>query len=181
MKNLRGFVPLAALAAFLFAGPSMASASKPPEIASTFQAQTPYGEGTLRVLFLPIYDAALWTDAGHWSMQTPFALSLNYHRGFSTDEIVSRSLEEMKNVDPALNDAMIAHYRALLTPLFPAVNSGDEFTGLYTPDGTVRFFRDGQLTGEVHDAGFAQAFFGIWLSPRTSEPSLRAKLLKTNS
>jgi hypothetical protein len=31
--------------------------------------------------------------------------------------------------------------------------------------------------GEVRDATFARLFFGIWLSPRTSEPQLRAALL----
>jgi hypothetical protein len=31
----------------------------------------------------------------------------------------------------------------------------------------------------VRDAQFAQLFFGVWLSPRTSQPALRAALLGT--
>ena len=33
------------------------------------------------------------------------------------------------------------------------------------------------LVGEVPDAEFARLFFGIWLSPQTSEPGLRAELI----
>ena len=35
----------------------------------------------------------------------------------------------------------------------------------------------GRTVGEVADAEFARLFFGIWLSPRTSEPQLRQALL----
>ena len=36
---------------------------------------------------------------------------------------------------------------------------------------------NGKPTGEIRDAEFARLFFGIWLSPKTSEPELRAALL----
>jgi len=123
------------------------------------------------------YDAALWTDAPHWTMQAPFALTLTYHMSFSTNEIVSRSLEEMKRDDPKLGDATLSKYRALMTSLFPDVKSGDEITGLHMPDGTTRIFRNGRPTGQASDPQFARAFFGIWLSAQTSEPRLRAQLL----
>ena len=35
----------------------------------------------------------------------------------------------------------------------------------------------GRVVGEVADAAFARLFFGIWLSPKTSEPALRQALL----
>jgi hypothetical protein len=41
----------------------------------------------------------------------------------------------------------------------------------------VRFFVNGRLGGELRDTEFARFFFGIWLSPQTSEPSLRQALL----
>ena len=180
MRRIIRAVAIAGLvvsAAPAFAAP----AAKPPEIATVIKAPEPYGKGTMRWLFIPAYDAALWTDATQWSMQAPFALSLKYHFSFSTSEIVERSLKEMSTVDPQLSATTLASYRALLTRLMPGVKSGDEVTGLYMPDGTVKFFRDGQPTGQVRDRGFAQTFFAIWLSPQTSEPSLRAKLLRQSS
>jgi hypothetical protein len=39
------------------------------------------------------------------------------------------------------------------------------------------FLLNGRPLGEVRDPDFARVFFGIWLSPRTSEPALREALL----
>jgi len=41
----------------------------------------------------------------------------------------------------------------------------------------VRFLLNGKPYGEVRDPEFAPLFFGIWLSPATSEPALRQSLL----
>jgi hypothetical protein len=35
------------------------------------------------------------------------------------------------------------------------------------------------LRGDIRDAEFARLFFGIWLSPRSSEPAMRQALLGT--
>ena len=45
------------------------------------------------------------------------------------------------------------------------------------PGQSARFFFNGVLRGEVADAEFTRLFFGIWLSPNTSEPALRKQLL----
>jgi hypothetical protein len=180
MRRITGALVVAGLV--LSAAPSFAApAAKPAEINTVIKSPEPYGLGTLRWLLIPAYDAALWTDAAQWSMQAPFALTLKYHMSFSTSDIVDRSLKEMNTVDPQLSATTIASYRALLTRAMPDVKSGDVVTGLYTPDGTVKFFQDGQPTGEVRDPSFAQNFFAIWLSPQTSEPGLRAKLLRQPS
>jgi hypothetical protein len=170
--------PLAlALAGWIVCAVPAFAETKPPMIANSVKAEQPYGTGTLRWFLIPAYDASLWTDAIHWSMQAPFALALTYHMSFSSHAIVERSLKEMKYDDPSLSDAVLADYRTTMSGLFPDVEAGDRITGLYTLDGTARFFRNGRLTGQVHDPAFARAFFGIWLSPQTSEPELRAHLL----
>ena len=166
------------LAGALLAAATLGARAEPAELAATIRAEQPYGEGSYKIVFITAYDAALWTDTQHWSMQSPFALTLTYHMAFSSDDIVGRSLDEMKQDDPAIGDATLARYRTLMLPLFPAVKSGDEITGLYQPDGTTRFFLNGRPTGQIRDQNFAAAFFGIWLSPRTSAPDLRASLLR---
>jgi hypothetical protein len=45
------------------------------------------------------------------------------------------------------------------------------------PGVATRYFVNGKFTGEIRDAEFTRLFFGIWLSPRTSEPRLRQALL----
>jgi len=61
--------------------------------------------------------------------------------------------------------------------LFPDVKSGDRITGVNQPDTGAVFWINGRLLGEVRDPAFAKQFFGIWLSPQTSEPQLRRALL----
>ena len=125
---------------------------------ATIKDAKPYGSGSLGWFVLTAYDAALWTDARQWSWQVPFALTLKYHMGFSSSEIVSRSLDEEKHDNPALSDTTLANYRTTMTGLFPDVKSGDEITGLFSPDGTVQFFHNGKRTGQAHDLAFAKPF-----------------------
>ena len=56
---------------------------------------------------------------------------------------------------------------------------GDRIMGLYQPGSGAVFRFQGRTVGEVADPEFARLFFGIWLSPQTSEPRLREALLPT--
>ena len=62
--------------------------------------------------------------------------------------------------------------------LFPDVTAGDRLTGINQADGQVRFFRNDADIGRVADPLFGEAFFGIWLDPRTQAPDLRRALLQ---
>ena len=157
----------------------VASASiRPGEISGTIKAERPYGTGSLTWLFLTAYDASLWTDAPTWSMRETFALSITYKMSFSREELVERTVEEMKRVSPGLSDEALSRFGARLSKAYPAVKSGDRITALHVPSQPVRFYHNGVMTSDIADADFAEPFFGIWLSPKTSEPSLRAGLLR---
>ena len=66
---------------------------------------------------------------------------------------------------------------ALMQRAFPDVAPGDRLAGVHDGRGGVRFYFNGQQMAEIHDMAFAQLFFGIWLSVRSSAPRLRAALL----
>lgn len=163
---------------FLFllswAAPALAA---PTEIATVIHANAPYGKGSYGMIVVTAYDAELWTDAAKWSMDTPFALTLRYHMAFSTEDFVGRGLDEMKRVDPALDETARKRFGDAMTRVFPPVKDGDTITALYQPGQPVKIFHNGRLAGEIADKDFAEPFFGIWLSPKTSAPSLRANLL----
>lgn len=156
---------------------SSAAMTRPMELAPTINATKPYGSGSLTWLLFTAYDATLWTDAAQWSMKAPFALTLRYRMSFSTDELVERTIEEMAKVSPATPKDAVARYNAALLQAFPAVKDGDRITALYVPGQGTRFFHNGRATATIADGGFAEPFFGIWLSPKTSEPKLRTGLL----
>ena len=106
----------------------------------------------------------------------PFALSLIYGMHFSSQELVERSIREMQRV-ASPSAQQLAQYRAALARIFPDVDQGDRVTAIRTQDGRTVFYFNARLAGTVNDPSFAPAFFGIWLSPETSEPAMRANLL----
>lgn len=152
--------------------------SRPAELEGAVQAREPYGRASLTWLFLKAYDVSLWTDAATWSFNETFALTIEYNMSFSSDELVERTIEEMRRVAPSLSGVDKSRFAEQLKRLFPDVGSGDRITALHVPGRSVQFFFNGRGKGQFEDAAFAEPFFNIWLSPRTAEPSIRKKLLR---
>lgn len=137
------------------------------------------GQGRFRYFGLSIYDARLWSaeplDAARWTEQ-PLMLELQYARSLVGREIAKRSLVEMRR-QASLDDAKAQGWLQAMEAAFPDVKAGDRLTGQYEPGAGAQFFFNGQPRQRIADAEFARLFFGIWLSPKTSEPALRAQLL----
>ena len=137
------------------------------------------GQGLLRFWGLEVYRARLWLhpdfQPAHYAAH-PLALELAYLRDFSAQDIARRSLKEMQRVGP-FTPAQGERWQQALQAALPDVQAGDRLTGLYQPGQGVVFQKNGQQVGAVDDAEFARLFFGIWLSPQTSEPALRQALL----
>jgi hypothetical protein len=58
------------------------------------------------------------------------------------------------------------------------VKAGDRIMGVHRPGNGASFWVNGQASGEILDTEFSEMFFGIWLSPKTSEQAMRTALLK---
>lgn len=160
----------------LMSVPSLALASaKPPEIAGAVKAPKPVGEASLSKLFIHVYDVAFWSDSQSWK-RAPYALSIVYDMDFSPDELADRTRKEMANVSD-LPPETLTKYADLLRDIYPPVKAGDRITALQKDAGTTVFYHNGKQSGTVKDAGFAAPFFGIWLSPGSSEPDMQKKLI----
>ena len=137
------------------------------------------GQGTLRFLGFDIYRARLWVppgfDADNYTAY-PLALELTYQRHFTAEAIAKRSIEEMGRVG-SFSTQEAARWQHALQEALPDVKPGDRLLGVYQPGVGAVFKMGGRVVGEVADAAFARLFFGIWLSPKTSEPALRQALL----
>ncbi len=151
----------------------------PAEWAAAWPQAQRQGSGRLTVWGLHVYDARLWVKPG-WTVerfaQQPLILDLLYARALSGERIADRSLTEMQRsgrVDPAQGVAWLARMKAL----FPDVKAGDRITGWLVPGEAARFAVNRRPVGDVSDPLFAELFFGIWLSPETSEPQLRRALM----
>ncbi len=167
---LPGLLPLAAWAQ---------QPAAPAEVLTELPQARLSGSGRLTYFGLRIYDSRLWVEPGFvpaQPLQQGLALELVYARALEGPRIAARSLDEMKrvgSVSAAQSDAWLAE----MTRAFPDVQKNDRLTGVLRPAEGARFYLNGQLRHEIRDAAFAALFFGIWLSPRTSEPALRRALL----
>ncbi len=187
--RLRRGALLAALGAALLtiaAGPlaaqtaAPAAAVAPPELAADLAGARLQGSGRARFMGLRVYDIRLWTrdrlaDGADWAA-APLALDIEYARTLAGEKIAERSLDEMRR-QGEIADADAARWLTAMKKFFPDVREGDRLTGVQLPGQGARFFFNGSPRGELRDAIFAKRFFGIWLSPQTSEPALREALL----
>ncbi len=173
-------LPLAAAVALpLGTGAQTALAEAPPEVVLDLPQGQPMGTGRMRYLLWDVFDATLWTLAGFRGAQYfehAFALELRYLRRLSGAALVDSSLQEMRRA-ASLDASKEVAWTAAMQSAFADVQPGDRITGVHRPGMGARFYFNGRLRASVDDAAFARAFFGIWLSPSTSEPRLRSALL----
>ena len=160
--------------------PASAEAVAPPPLPSVVQeiapGLVPRGGGRFTFFGLSVYDGWYWTAARGWPAREAYALDLVYHRDFDGTRIAERSVHEMANLDYVTPDQR-TRWGALMARIFPDVRKGDRLTGVHTDDGAVRYFHNGRAIGSIDEPGFARAFFGIWLDPKSSRADFRRKLL----
>lgn len=152
----------------------------PSEVAAELPGAVPLATARMRFFGLNVYDSRLYVPRGFQPSayrQSPFALELNYLRSLNGKLIAERSLQEMKRVNPPAPE-MQSRWLAAMEQAFPDVKAGDRLTGMHIPGVGARFWLNGQPRATIADPEFSVRFFGIWLSESTSEPGLRAELLK---
>lgn len=151
----------------------------PPFIHQALPGATLWGQGHMRFFGLQIYDARLWAgprfEAADFGAY-PLALELTYHRAFTGAAIAQRSIEEIGR-QGALPPAQAQRWLRALAAVLPDVQPGDRLTGLYQPGLGMRLWHNTQPRDAIDDPELTRRFFSIWLSPHTSEPSLRRALL----
>ena len=126
---------------------------------------------------LPDLLSSLFNLCGHaHRLCASLALELSYLRAFASADVVERSIKEMRR-SASISDEQAEKWKAAMRQVLPDVSAGDRVTGVYRPGVGASFLMNGKALGEIRDAEFARLFFGIWLSPKTSEPALRKALM----
>lgn len=137
------------------------------------------GAGRLRWLGFTIYDASLWTSTGQYrgfAAGETVALSLDYQRGFSRDEllrITETAWRKLGDVGEERRERWIAELRSLWSDVRP----GDNVTTIVVPGGPTRFYDRDRRLGQLDDPAFGPAFLAIWLDPRSVVSDLRIRLI----
>jgi hypothetical protein len=134
------------------------------------------GEGRLRWFGLLIYDASLWISGPRFQRDREFVLSLRYARNLSGARIADASVDEMRRLGWR-DESRLERWSAEMRKIFPDVRKGEQLTGVNLPGVGVDFYYNSRFAGRIADPEFADAFFSIWLDPRTREPGLREALI----
>jgi Chalcone isomerase-like len=180
---LRSAIFLVALCAGLMPGTGQFAyannPSMPSAVSQGLSNAKALGQARLVVFGFNIYDAKLWVADGFSAANyasEPFALELRYLRNFSGEMIAERSLKEMRRIG-AVSEEKATQWLENMKKTFPDIKKGDQLIGIHRPDGTASFTLNGKPIGEIRDEEFTRLFFGIWLSPKTSEPKMRNELI----
>ena len=134
------------------------------------------GDAVMRFFGLKVYDIRLWTPGRPHRDEDVFALELVYDLGLKGAEIAKRSADEMRKIGYT-DEAKLKRWTEAMMTAFPDVKQGDTLVGVSVPGKEARFYSRDKFLAAVPDPEFAKAFFGIWLSEKTSEPRLRERLL----
>jgi hypothetical protein len=151
----------------------------PAEVQQALPQAEALGQTRLRVWGFQIYDARLWVAPGFRAPrfdQHAAALELTYLRAFAAADIAARSITEMRR-SADISPAQAAQWQKEMQRVFPDIKQGDRLLGVHKPGVGASFWFNGKPAGEIADPAFARLFFGIWLSPQTSEPAMRSALL----
>lgn len=146
--------------------------------AFSFQAPASFqtiGKGMMKWTFFHLYEAEYLAPSKSFDLKQPFALKLTYQRHLKGHLIAERTGVEMEKV--GFKNPQVEKWVGELKTIFPDVQEGTTLVGYYQPGVGTQFFNGEKMIGEIKGEDFANAFFSIWLSPKTSEPQLRKKLL----
>lgn len=131
------------------------------------------GTAEYRKFGFHVYDAKFWAKPKQ--NQPPYALQLKYFMDIKASRIVEASIKEMRGL--GVTEEQLTQWEVALNQVIPNVKDGDVITGVNTGEG-ADFYLNGCAIGRVDDPMFATDFFGIWLSPKTSDRKLRQILLQ---
>jgi len=157
---------------------SQASSLPTPVLEQRYPLQR-VGNGGLRWLGFPIYDASLWTTTGRYQGFAPgetVALSLSYQRAFSRDDllrITEAAWQRLGQPEPAQRERWLDELRRIWSDVEP----GDNVTTIVIAGGPTRFYDQKRRFGQLDDPAFGPAFLAIWLDPRSVVSDLRSRLL----
>ena len=172
--HLKGNLLLLSALLYLCSAPSQAQLSVAKNYLDNPQL---VGEARLKVMLWKVFDASLYSQSGTYDPDAPFSLSLRYLRQLDSDQIVSASMDEIRDQGISVEPERLASWENQLASIIPDVSTGNSITGVRTSEGHTRFYFDTNQIGEISDPLFTQAFFNIWLGENTSKPGLRRNLI----
>ena len=168
----------------LLGSPAVAHASTPAD--AVFRAHganlTLRGQGVLKVGYVfTVYNARLYMEE---TAPTPAVLQdvakrleIHYLRDIRAADLVSVGNQTLIRQESPERLASLQERLDRINSWYVDVQAGDQYTLTYVPGVGCELALNGKKLGTIEGADFAQAYFGIWLHPRTKYPAFRTALL----
>ena len=128
------------------------------------------GSGVLSKFFWDIYKSELYAPEGKFSWDKPFALKITYFVDIDKEDIVEKTISEIKN-QGFTDRSKLKKWSDEMLKAIPDVYDGTELTGIYTKNKNTIFFSNEKEEVKITDKGFGKKFFSIWLDKKSSEKS----------
>jgi hypothetical protein len=136
----------------------------------------PVGSVAYKKAFFHLYDISLCSDTGAFDWNSPFAITLDYKRNFSSELIVKATMVEMSRLS-GRDKEEFEPLRPTVDKCFPDVKKGDQIIGVSLGADAAKFYYNGKLSCEVDWVGFNEDFFGMWLADESRAPR-KSKVLR---
>jgi len=128
--------------------------------------------------FFKVYDVALYTESGRYdASQFPLALRIKYARKIKNTDLIDSTIQEWKKQNIQWKNTWIDE----LSQIWPSVNENDELMLYVDKQQVSYFYLNNEMLGSINDPLFASRFLSIWLSEKTTQPTLRKQLLGIES
>ncbi|GAA6205623.1 MULTISPECIES: chalcone isomerase family protein [Thalassotalea] len=135
------------------------------------------GSALFSVLFWDIYNSTLYTESGKFiegSAQQTIVFKIDYFKDITRDDLIEHTVEQWQHLKIHENEYL--HFLPELAEVWPNISAGDSLT-LLIQNQNSRFYFNGNFIGSIEEHSFGSLFLSIWLSPQTSQKTLRSKLL----
>ena len=145
-----------------------------PAIASNNQQLV--GKVTYKYYLFSVYEARLFAPNKNYTGQAPYSLELEYFREISSEDLEARTIEGIED-QKIYSKAQIKSWQTQLKGLFPTVKDGDTISAKRVADDKVQIILNGKQIGQLDGKDLCEAFMGIWLNPKSSNPDFTQALL----
>ncbi len=187
MQKAIRFIPTTFLTlALLFTAFSASALSGiPPKFTIGSTPLTLNGAGERTKFIITVYNAGLFlkkksSDANQIiNANEPMVIRIKVVSGFATAEKIKASLYEgFKKSTNGKTAPIQAQIDQILNAAFTAkVNKGDTFDLVYTPAAGTQVVKNSKVLTAVKGMPFKKALFGIWLSDKPAQVSLKKQML----
>ena len=134
------------------------------------------GQAEMRWLMFPLYRVTLKTPDGQYQeSRFPQLLDIVYLRNIDKQDLLTATDREWSRLGVA--EKQRKEWIRQLGNLWPSIKRGDRLAFQVNPQGDNFFLYNGKKLGGIADKQFGKSFLDIWLSPKTSQPAIRQRLL----